>query len=301
MAAITAERLSKSYRGVEVLQAIDLVVEDGGVSAFLGPNGAGKTTLVEILEGHRGRDGGSLSVVGLDPGHVVDFRRLRKVIGVVMQQTLLEPGLNPLDLLRRQGSYYPDPVPTDESIARFGLAEFSRKPVRSLSGGMRRRLDLALAFVGRPQVLFLDEPSTGLDPVSRHSIRGLISDANASGVTVVLTSHDLEEVQQLADTVHILRDGRFTASGTPRDIVKLSEAPGRIEFDLPPVGCDSLPNGGTVVGTRVRYLSASHGELLAHLRRWEADTGGDLGDLTIAAPTLDDAYVRLVGAPETDA
>lgn len=301
MAAITADGLTKSYRGAEVLRALDVVVDDGSVAAFLGPNGAGKTTLVEILEGHRGRDSGSLSVLGYDPGHVVDFRRLRTFIGVVMQQTLLEPALTPRDLLLRQASYYSDPVPLAESVSRFGLDEFARKPVRSLSGGMRRRLDLALAFVGRPRILFLDEPSTGLDPISRHSIRELIADSNRAGVTVVLTSHDLDEVQQLADAVHILRDGHFAASGSPRDIVKLSAAPGRVEFDLPVGERELLPAGAVRVGERLRYFTPSHGELLDQLRSWEASTGHNLGDLTIAAPTLDDAYVKLVGAPEVSA
>lgn len=301
MAAITADGLTKSYRGAEVLRALDVVVDDGSVAAFLGPNGAGKTTLVEILEGHRGRDSGSLSVLGYDPGHVVDFRRLRTFIGVVMQQTLLEPALTPRDLLLRQASYYSDPVPLAESVSRFGLDEFARKPVRSLSGGMRRRLDLALAFVGRPRILFLDEPSTGLDPISRHSIRELIADSNRAGVTVVLTSHDLDEVQQLADAVHILRDGHFAASGSPRDIVKQSAAPGRVEFDLPVGERELLPAGAVRVGERLRYFTPSHGELLDQLRSWEASTGHNLGDLTIAAPTLDDAYVKLVGAPEVSA
>lgn len=301
MAAITADGLTKSYRGVEVLRALDVVVEDGSVAALLGPNGAGKTTLVEILEGHRGRDSGSLSVLGYDPGHVVDFRQLRTVIGVVMQQTLLEPALTPRDLLLRQASYYSDPVPLASSVTRFGLDEFARKPVRSLSGGVRRRLDLALAFVGRPRILFLDEPSTGLDPISRHSIRELIAESNRAGVTVVLTSHDLDEVQQLADVVHILRDGHFAASGSPRDIVKQSAAPGRVEFDLPAGERELLPAGAVRVGERLRYSTPSHGELLDQLRSWEASTGHILGDLTIAAPTLDDAYVTLVGESEVSA
>jgi ABC-2 type transport system ATP-binding protein len=148
--AITADGLTKSYRGVTVLSDLDIVVEDGSIAASIGPNGAGKTTLVEILEGHRGRDSGGLSVLGCDPGHVLDFRRLRAVIGVVTQQTVLEPALTPRDLLLRQASYYANPVPLKESMSRFDLDEFARKPVRSLSGGMRRRLDLALAFVGRP-------------------------------------------------------------------------------------------------------------------------------------------------------
>lgn len=220
MNAITVENLVKSYGTNLVLDDLALEVPEGSIVSLLGPNGAGKTSLVEILEGHRGRDSGLVSVCGLDPEVRKDFKILRTQMGVVLQQTMLEPGISSRDLLRRQASYYANPIPVHELLGMLDLEEKADAFVRTLSGGMRRRLDIALALIGRPRMLFLDEPTTGLDPLSRRKIRNLVKDVNRQGTTVVLTSHDLEEVQELAQNVHVLAAGRFIAEGTPENSLR---------------------------------------------------------------------------------
>lgn len=299
MNTISATRLMKSYGDRAVLRGVDLQVPEGSIAALLGPNGAGKTSLVEILEGHRRRDGGALQVLGLDPGTRADFTRLRRIMGVVLQQTMLEPGLSVHDLLRRQASYYNQPAAVDDMVTSLELTEHVGTAVRALSGGMRRRLDIALALIGRPRILFLDEPTTGLDPLSRRNIRGLIKEVNTAGTTVVLTSHDLEEVQELADRVHVLSGGCFVSEGSPRDLIHSSGTATRVTFQLGSADAALLPRGAVLEDGTVLYEVTDQDALLAELSSWSREQGVQLEGLTISQPSLDDAYAALVGAPAT--
>lgn len=302
MTAIRATNVTKSYAERQVLRGIDLAVPDGAIIALLGPNGAGKTSLVEILEGHRRRDGGELQVLGYDPGSRSDFRRLRRQIGVVLQQTMLEPGLRVQELLRRQASYYHQPLDLPALISLLGLDDHATSPVRALSGGLRRRLDIALALIGRPRVLFLDEPTTGLDPLSRRSIRQLVRDVRGEGTTVVLTSHDLEEVQELADTVHVLHGGVFVSEGSPDELISANGGLVRVQFALSNGDPALLPAGATLVGDTVHYEVGDQAALLAQLGVWAQQQDVPLGQLRITQPTLHDAYAALVTAsPVPDA
>lgn len=294
MNAIHAVGLEKSYAARPVLRSIDLSIESGAVVALLGPNGAGKTSLVEILEGHRMRTGGHLSVLGLDPADSRDFRLLRRRMGVVLQQTMLEPGISSRDLLRRQASYYAHPMEPEEVLRKVGLEDRQNGLVRTLSGGMRRRLDIALALVGYPEILFLDEPNTGLDPLSRRNIRQLIREVNAGGTTVILTSHDLEEVQDLADTIHVLAAGQFIASGSPEDIIAGSHSTTQVRFLSSGIEQASLPTGGEVSGGFVHYETHDQDQLMAALQRWSIETGQPIQGLTVIPPSLDDAYANLL-------
>lgn len=294
VSAINAVGVVKAYSATPVLRGIDLSVAQGAIVALLGPNGAGKTTLVEILEGHRMRTGGTLSVLGLDPAERTDFRSLRQRMGVVLQQTMLEPGISSRDLLRRQSSYYSHPMEVQDILCKVGLADKQNDLVRTLSGGMRRRLDIALALIGHPEILFLDEPTTGLDPLSRRSIRELIREVNSAGTTVILTSHDLEEVQDLAHTVHVLSDGAFIASGSPREIIAGSHSKTQVRFLLGGIEPSSLPAGAEVNAGMVRYETLDQDHLIAALQRWSTDAGQPLQGLTVIPPSLDDAYATLL-------
>ncbi|MGQ4271010.1 ABC transporter ATP-binding protein [Nocardiopsis changdeensis] len=294
--AIEAAGITKDYGKGEVLHGIDYRVPTGTISALLGPNGAGKTTLIEILEGHRGRTSGRLSVLGLDPGNRRDFARLRTRMSVVLQQSMLEPGLSVRDILRRHASYYPDPVGLDEILEQVDLAEKRGALVKSLSGGQLRRLDLALALTGRPELLFLDEPTTGLDPVSRRRIRGLVAGLRDSGTTVILTSHDLAEVQELADRVDVIRDGSFIASGTPDELVRSSSAFTVVEFADPGVGADRLPAGASLVNGRVRIHTDDQDSVVRDVQAWAEREKATISGLTIVPPTLDDAYLAMLDA-----
>ncbi|MGW5875063.1 ABC transporter ATP-binding protein [Nocardiopsis terrae] len=294
MYAINATDITKDYGKGEVLHGISYQVPTGRIAALLGPNGAGKTTLIEILEGHRGRTSGRVEVLGLDPGNRRDFAELRTRMSVVLQQTMLEPNLSVRDILRRHASYYPDPLGVDEALEQVELTEKRSALVKSLSGGQRRRLDLALALTGRPELLFLDEPTTGLDPVSRRRIRALVAGLRDSGTTVVLTSHDLTEVQELADRVDVIRDGDFIASGTPDELVRGSAAFTVVEFAEPEGVGGRLPEGAELVNGRVRILTDDQDSVVERVRAWAEDEGTRITGLTIVPPTLDDAYVAMI-------
>ncbi|MFJ3406202.1 ABC transporter ATP-binding protein [Promicromonospora sp. NPDC090134] len=304
MDAVVVEDLHKNYRATRALGGVSLSVTEGSIGAVLGPNGAGKTTMVEILEGHRQRTSGRVSVLGLDPGNRKDFAVLRTHLGVVFQATMLEPGVSALDLVHRQATYYRDPLDVDEVLAAVGLTEKRRALVRTLSGGTRRRLDIALALVGRPRILFLDEPTTGLDPVSRRSARELIRKVNGQGTTVLLTSHDLEEVESLADDVVVLAGGQVLTSGTTREIVAASAAGTVVELTLPDgVGAgdlpSGLPSGLTVDDGRVRVVTADPDAVTTILHTWADARGVALEGLAIVPPRLEDAYLSLLDGTST--
>jgi ABC-2 type transport system ATP-binding protein len=222
LAAIEVIDLRKAYGTREVLHGLDFEVAAGEVFALLGPNGAGKTTTVEILEGYRGRDGGEARVLGVDPGR--GGAALRARIGVVLQSSAVYPTLTVRETLDLFAGYYPRPRGTGEVIQLVGLAEQAAARVRTLSGGQLRRLDLGLALVGDPELLFLDEPTTGFDPEARRRAWDTIRGLRELGKTVLLTTHYLEEAHQLADRVAILRDGRIVATGSPHDLLAANGA-----------------------------------------------------------------------------
>jgi len=216
VSAIAVRDLRKSYGSVEAVRGIAFHVERGEVFGLLGPNGAGKTTTVEILEGYRKRDGGVVEVLGVDPANARG--EWREQIGVVLQSSAMYDTLTVTEMLRLFAGYYREPRPVDEVVELAGLQEKRDERVRRLSGGQRRRLDLALALIGDPELIFLDEPTTGFDPRARRNAWETIRSLRGLGKTILLTTHYLDEAEQLADRVAVLAQGRIVASGTPAEL-----------------------------------------------------------------------------------
>ena len=216
MSAIAVRDLRKSYGAYEALRGVSFEIEEGEVFGLLGPNGAGKTTTVEVLEGYRRRDGGEVEVLGIDPAHAGGDWRER--IGVVLQSSAMYETLKVAEMLRLFAGYYRQPRPVEEVIRLVGLEEKRDERVRRLSGGQRRRLDLGLALVGDPELIFLDEPTTGFDPRARRQAWETIRSLRGLGKTILLTTHYLDEAEQLADRVAVLSQGRIVASGTPAEL-----------------------------------------------------------------------------------
>lgn len=299
MAAIEVTGLRKTYGGVEAVAGLDLAVEAKEVVALLGPNGAGKTTAVEILEGYRQRDAGEVSVLGMDPQ--TGGRAFRERIGVVLQEAGFEDNFTPRELLRLHAGYYPHPRAVDDVIRLTGLDEKADARVRTLSGGQRRRLDLALGIVGGPELLFLDEPTTGFDPSARRHAWELVDGLRDLGATILLTTHYLDEAEHLADRVVIIDRGRLVASGTPAELSASAGTGTVISFRLPAgMTTADLPAVGTthrVGGNVVEVGTTSPTADIAVLSEWALVRGLELEDLTLARPSLEDIYLDLVGEP----
>jgi ABC-2 type transport system ATP-binding protein len=294
VAAIAVTGLTKSYGATDALKGISFEVATGEVFALLGPNGAGKTTTVEILEGYRDRDGGAVSVLGRDPARA--GTRLRERIGIVLQECGIEELLSVGEVVRRQAGYYPRPRPADEVIALVGLDDKIDARVRTLSGGQRRRLDLALALVGDPELVFLDEPTTGFDPAARRNAWDLVKRLCGLGKTIFLTTHYMEEAQYLADRVAVIAKGRLVAEGTPDSIGGRNTGAARVRFTLP----DGLPLSALPLPARkdeayVVVEAADPTRALHVLTGWAIDRGVELGGLTVTRPSLEDVYLELVG------
>jgi ABC-2 type transport system ATP-binding protein len=275
--AIEVVGLHKSYRDTEAVRGIDFTVEAGEVFGLLGPNGAGKTTTVEILEGYRKRDGGTVSVLGFDPERTE--REFRERIGVVLQQSESWPNLTVRETHAMFAGYYRSPRDIDEVIDLVGLAEKRDARAKTLSGGQRRRLDLGLALVGDPDLIFLDEPTTGFDPAARRTAWELIRSFRALGKTVLLTTHYLDEAQQLADRVAVLREGRIVSLGTPAELIGRGAA-AEIRFRR---------NGRDVVIETEEPTRVLH-ELTAKALA----EGRELEHLEVRRPTLEEVYLALV-------
>jgi len=276
--AIVVSDLTKSYGDVEALRGISFEVAEGEVFGLLGPNGAGKTTAVEILEGYRRRDGGEAAVLGLDPGTAP--RELRERIGVVLQQSELSPLLTVGETHRMFAGYYANPRDVEEVIELVGLTEKRDARVKSLSGGQKRRLDLGVALVGSPELVFLDEPTTGFDPAARRAAWELIRSLRSLGTTIFLTTHYLDEAQQLADRVAVLRDGLIIRQGSPADLIG----------DTRTTEIRYVRDGQTVVvatNEPTRALSELTNDALA--------SGHELEKLEVRRPSLEDVYLELVG------
>jgi ABC-2 type transport system ATP-binding protein len=286
--------LRKAYGDLQAVGGIDFSVREGEIFALLGPNGAGKTTTVEILEGYRDRDAGEVRVLDFDPA--TGGGRFRDRVGIVLQSAGIEQQLTVAEALRQYGSYYSRPRDAGELCALVGLAEKAHSRVGNLSGGQRRRLDLALALVGHPEVIFLDEPTTGFDPEARRRSWDLIASLRELGSTIVLTSHYMDEVERLADRLVVIMRGRIVASGTPGELMA-GPSPTRISFRLP-VGVDAsqLPAVGercNALDGVVTWQTPTPTPVLHALTAWAVERGVELDGLTVTRPSLEDVYLAL--------
>ncbi|MBZ6110506.1 MULTISPECIES: ABC transporter ATP-binding protein [Streptomyces] len=302
MTAVVVEGLRKAYGSRDVLLGIDFAVTEGEIFALLGPNGAGKTTTLEILEGFRGRDEGRVEVLGMDPRSSAVAHELRERVGIVLQDTAVEPYLSVRETIARDAGYYRAPRDVDGVIELVGLREKRRAKVKDLSGGQKRRLDLALGVVGNPSLLFLDEPTTGFDPSARRSAWELVRDLRDSGTTIVLTTHYMDEVQALADSVTVIADGRIVDSGTPATLGGRDKAFARIRFELPPgtgVLDLPLPTAPPVVDGMVHLEVREPTAVLHSLTGWALERGTTLGRLTVERPSLEDVYLEITRSFET--
>jgi ABC-2 type transport system ATP-binding protein len=296
--AISVRGLTKSYGSFEALRGIDLEVRRGEVLALLGPNGAGKTTSVEILEGYRKRDGGSVSVLGVDPER--RQRSLRAKVGIVLQECAVDPYLTVTEAVTQRAGLYPSPRPVGEVIDLVGLDAKATARVKTLSGGQQRRLDLGLALVGDPELIFLDEPTTGFDPSARREAWGVVRGLCAEGRTVVLTTHYMDEAQALADTVMVIAAGRVVASGPPDTLGGREHGETTVRFMLPAgssVADLPLPSGlvPAVRGEFVELRVAEPTQVLHALTAWALDRGAVLAGLAVSRPSLEDIYLSLTG------
>jgi ABC-2 type transport system ATP-binding protein len=297
--AIEVCGLAMSYGGRQVLRGVDFQVREGEVFCLLGPNGAGKTTTIEILEGLRRRTGGSVSVLGLDPQ--AQQAQLRERIGMVLQECGFPRQARVAELIDCWRGYYPRPRDLADLLQVVELTQDANVQVRRLSGGQRRRLDLALALAGDPDLIFLDEPTTGFDPESRRRCWAAIENLRALGKTIVLTTHYLDEAERLADRVAILADGRIQVAGTVRHVARQAGVKTKIKFSAPERmrdGSVPLPASLAVVLSDDMAIctAPSPASALRDLLDWAAAHDlGDLEDLTVESATLEDAYLSLVG------
>ena len=295
--AVEVRDLCKSYRGQPALRGVSFTVARGEVFTLVGPNGSGKTTTVEILEGIRRHDGGAFRVLGSSPSNP----RVRESIGVQLQDGEMMPHLKPVELLALFRSFYARGITPQEALERVQLEAPRRTLVRELSGGQRKRLLIALAIVNDPEIVFLDEPTTGLDPAVRREVWGIIAGLRERGRTVVLTTHYLEEAERLSDRVAILDAGRIAALDTPAALVGGSGIAGRIVFTL----ADAVPDlaervaarfpGGAVSGATARVASGRLEDDLHRVFEIARAAGTVVRDLAVHAPTLEDVYLARTG------
>ncbi len=295
--AIKVEGLRKSYGDVDAVRGIDLSVDRGEVFALLGPNGAGKTTTVEILEGYRPRTAGQVSVLGHDPS--TRSIELKRRIGIVLQSTGVEPFLTVRETVELYSGYYPHPRDVDEVIDLVGLSEKRDARVKKLSGGQQRRLDVAVALAGDPELLFLDEPTTGFDPNARRNAWQIVKNLTTIGKTIFLTTHFMDEAQYLAHRVAVIAKGRIVAEGPPDSLAGRDQMRTRIRFRLsrdaptpPEWGQTQLPDGSF-------ELAADDVTRAVHrITSWAVEQGTSFEVLEITRPTLEDVYIELTGGEE---
>jgi ABC-2 type transport system ATP-binding protein len=292
---ISVKGLRKAYDGVEAVRGIDLEVGRGEVFAFLGPNGAGKTTTVEVLEGYRDRDGGEVSVLGADPDAATGAWRAQ--IGIVLQSCIQQKELTVRETLEMYAGYYPAPRDVSETIELTGLGDKAGERAGRLSGGQQRRLDVALALIGDPELLFLDEPTTGFDPSARRQAWDTIAGLRTLGKTIFLTTHYMEEAQRLADRVAIIRAGEIVAEGPPNELGGRDAAATEIRFRLPGGAPAELPlaiAGDAHVADDVVSVRTAHPvKALNALTEWALEREIELSDLEVRRPSLEDVYLEL--------
>ncbi len=279
MNAIEVTGLRKSYGDIHAVQGIDLSIATGEIFALLGPNGAGKTTTVEILEGFRRRDSGSVSVLGFDPreeGH--EAREWRNRIGIVLQSTSDSGDLTVIETIEHFSGYYSNPRKVDEVINSVGLDEKAGSLIRKLSGGQRRRLDVALGIIGNPELLFLDEPTTGFDPEARRAFWALIQKLRGDGTTILLTTHYLDEAEALADRVGVINNGQIIEIATPAELGGRSTAQALVTWrDGSNVNSESTNNPTALVSKLMEQFN------------------GEIPELTVTRPSLEDIYLTMIG------
>jgi ABC-2 type transport system ATP-binding protein len=289
--------LTKSFGDVRAVAGIDLQIGRGEVFALLGPNGAGKTTTVEILEGYQRRDSGEVTVLGLDPAR--DRIALKKRIGIVLQTTAVDRYLTVAETMAMYAGYYSRPLTVDAVIELAGLTRVRGTRVIRLSGGQQRRLDVAVALIGDPELLFLDEPTTGFDPSARHEAWDVVRNLATLGKTVLLTTHYMDEAQQLADRVAVIVRGRIVAQGAPDTLAGRDTANPRVSYRLPP-GVTPPPGMGAAdtIGA-VQFAPADLTSALHRLTGWAIDNGVTLDDLRILRPSLEEVYLQLTSDAAT--
>jgi ABC-2 type transport system ATP-binding protein len=301
MAAIVVEELVKDYGTLRAVDGLSFSIREGEIFALLGPNGAGKTTTVEILEGHRRRTSGRVSVLGHDPATA--GRDLRERIGIVLQEAGFDDDFTPRELVRLYQRMYPRRLGVDDVLDLVGLADKRDARVKTLSGGQRRRLDLALGLVGDPELLFLDEPTTGFDPEARRKAWELVESLRALGKTVLLTTHYMDEAEHLADRVAVIARGTLVALGTPEELAAAGEAASVVSFRLPPgiEPADLPPLDGEIVrqGLEWQVPTAHPTRALSRLTSWAVERGIEVPSLAVTRPSLEDTYLALVGRDAT--
>ncbi|HUY46174.1 MAG TPA: ABC transporter ATP-binding protein [Streptosporangiaceae bacterium] len=298
--AVAISNLVKRYGQTTAVNGLSLQARRAAVTAILGPNGAGKTTTIEICEGYRRADDGTVRVLGLDPAR--DARQLRPRVGVMLQSGGIPPSARPAEYLRVLAAFYAHPIQPSVLLEQLGLTASVRTPFRRMSGGQQQRLSLAAAVIGRPELVFLDEPTAGLDPQARHATWDLISSLRSSGAAVILTTHNMDEAQRLADQVAVVDHGQLVAEGTPAD---LTGTAGQLRFRAEP-GLDTdglisaLPQGSAAKESPAgHYIVEAHDrvdpQLLAAVTAWCAEHGVLAQDLRIESRTLEDVFLELTG------
>ena len=296
MSAIEVRGLHKHYGATHAVDGLSFRVDPGEVFALVGPNGAGKTTTVEILEGHRRRTSGQVEVLGLDPE--TGGRDYRERIGIVLQEAGVDEDFTPRELIRLYRGMYPRRLSVDGVIDLVGLADKAEAKVKTLSGGQRRRLDLALGLVGDPELLFLDEPTTGFDPSARRRAWDLVESLRGLGKTVLLTTHYMDEAEHLADRVGVVVSGRLVALGTPAEIGGEARASSTIAFRLPGgIAVSEVPDLGAALrpqGGDWQLRTAKPTEALERLLGWARSRHVMLAGLTVERPSLEDVYLELI-------
>lgn len=302
MTAVSVKGMRKSFGPVRALDDVTFEVEAGQVFALLGPNGAGKTTSIEILEGFTSRDAGTVRVLGIDPGERDQQRWLRTRLGIVLQELAVEPFFTVRQVLDRNAGFYPSPRPVDEVIELVGLDEKADAKIKTLSGGQQRRLDVGLGIVGNPELLFLDEPTTGLDPAARRTTWDLIQTLSTEGTTVLLSSHYMDEVEALAQNVAVLAQGRIVATGPPSSLGGRDRGRVTIRFALPddvtPAELPVAPS--TLDGATVEIATDDEVRVLARILNWALEDGVELHALSVTRTTLEDIYLDLTRSNADD-
>ncbi len=304
--AIEVRGLLKSYGEVHAVRGVNLSVAEGEIFGFLGPNGAGKTTTIEILEGFRDRTGGDVRVLGQDPATAP--LSWREDIGIVLQESEIETELTALEAVRMQAAYFSEPRNADEVLELVGLDDARDHRAGKLSGGQKRRLDLAMALVGDPKLVFLDEPTTGFDPTARRESWDMISNLRDLGHTVLLTTHYMDEAQQLADRIAVIAEGRIVAEGTADQLADLVSSKPRITWTHSGEGA-AVPSRFDAVseGTKMVIETTDVVTVLHELTNWAVDNKAEalLDDLEITRPTLEETYLKLTATdaenPEANA